>query len=108
VQFCPKCGNILVPEKKKKGVILVCKKCNRRYRLKEKKLLAEKFEDQKKEIVVMEKDEGLKEFPKTKIICPNCGNDEAYWWMQQTRAADEPPTIFYRCTKCGYNWRSYG
>ncbi|MEM4865380.1 MAG: hypothetical protein QXY09_02690 [Acidilobaceae archaeon] len=25
----------------------------------------------------------------------------------QTRAADEPPTRFYRCTKCGYTWREY-
>ncbi|MCD6114052.1 MAG: transcription factor S, partial [Thermoprotei archaeon] len=39
--------------------------------------------------------------------CPKCGNREAYVWMMQTRAADEPPTRFYRCTKCGYTWREY-
>jgi len=27
--------------------------------------------------------------------------------MIQTRAADEPPTRFYRCTKCGHTWREY-
>ncbi|MBS3055577.1 MAG: hypothetical protein J4452_03755 [Candidatus Aenigmarchaeota archaeon] len=56
----------------------------------------------------MGKDEGLGELPKTHIVCPNCEHGEAAWWMQQTRSADEPPTLFYKCIKCGYGWRSYG
>jgi DNA-directed RNA polymerase subunit M len=51
---------------------------------------------------------GEEEFPKTKIICPKCGYEEAYWYMQQTRGADEPPTVFYTCVKCKHSWRSYG
>ena len=39
--------------------------------------------------------------------CPKCGNDEAHYFVYQTRAADEAPTIFYKCTRCGYRWRSY-
>ncbi|MEM0290915.1 MAG: transcription factor S, partial [Thermoplasmata archaeon] len=31
----------------------------------------------------------------------------AYWMLKQTRAADEPETRFYICTKCGYRWREY-
>ncbi|MCD6564035.1 MAG: hypothetical protein J7K23_09015 [Thermoproteales archaeon] len=27
VEFCPKCGSILVPVRKKEGLFLVCKKC---------------------------------------------------------------------------------
>ena len=42
-----------------------------------------------------------------KIECEKCGNDEAIWWMLQTRSADEPTTQFYRCTKCQYTWRDY-
>jgi len=42
-----------------------------------------------------------------KIECEKCGNDEAVWWMLQTRSADEPTTQFYRCTKCRYTWRDY-
>ena len=42
-----------------------------------------------------------------KIECEKCGNDEAVWWMLQTRSADEPTTQFYRCTKCQYTWRDY-
>lgn len=63
----------------------------------------------KEKIVVI--DENVK-MPKIASItkgveCPKCGNREAYVWMMQTRAADEPPTRFFRCTKCGYTWREY-
>lgn len=57
-----------------------------------------------KPIVVSKISETL---PKVKVTCPRCGNNEAYFWVQQTRAADEPPTRFYRCTRCGYTWREY-
>ena len=45
--------------------------------------------------------------PTIKIDCEKCGNDEAVWWMLQTRSADEPTTQFYRCTKCKHTWRNY-
>jgi len=96
-------------EKKRKRSFLICRKCGRKETLKREKIsITEALPEPKKEIVVMEKDEGLAELPKTKVMCPNCENMEAYWWMQQTRSADEPPTMFYKCTKCGYSWRSYG
>lgn len=107
VEFCPKCGNVLVPEKKKTKVWLYCKKCNKHYKPKKKVKFSEKINTKKREIVVIGKEEELKELPITKITCPECNNEKAYWWMQQTRGADEPPTIFYKCTKCGYTWRSY-
>lgn len=98
----------MVVEKKRKYNYLVCRKCGRMVKLKgEKVLLKESILSQRKDVVVMEKDEVVSELPKTKIICPKCENTEAYWWMQQTRGADEPPTTFYKCTRCGYSWRSY-
>jgi len=109
LKFCEKCGNLLMVERRKKNVFLVCKKCHRTTRLKgEKVAITEAMREPKKEIVVMGKEEGIAELPRTKIMCPKCENMEAFWWMQQTRGADEPPTMFYRCSKCGYNWRSYG
>lgn len=45
--------------------------------------------------------------PITKAECPKCHNDEAYFWEVQTRAADEPPTKFLKCTKCKHIWRDY-
>ena len=45
--------------------------------------------------------------PKTRILCPNCGNTEAYFRLEQTRSADEPETRIYRCCKCNHSWREY-
>ncbi|HDD71374.1 MAG TPA: transcription factor S [Candidatus Aenigmarchaeota archaeon] len=108
VKFCKKCGNLLVVEKKRKHKYLVCRKCGYREILKGKVSIKEVKREKKREVIVMGKEEGVAQLPKTKIMCPRCENMEAYWWMQQTRSADEPPTIFYKCTKCGYSWRSYG
>ena len=60
---------------------------------------------QKKEIVVTEGLEGT--LPTTKIICEKCGNNKATWVIRQTRAADEPSTRIYQCTKCKNKWREY-
>ena len=45
--------------------------------------------------------------PTTTVECPKCGNNTAFWWMLQTRSADEATTQFYRCTKCVHTWRNY-
>jgi len=108
MEFCDKCGSLMVVQKKRKHSYLVCRKCGKKKLLaKEKVVISERIVEPKKAVVVMGKGEELAELPKTKIMCPKCEHNEAYWWMQQTRAADEPPTIFYRCCKCGYSWRSY-
>jgi DNA-directed RNA polymerase subunit M len=109
MKFCEKCGNLLIAVKKRKRTYFVCRKCGREYRLKGEKLtIGKKIPIEKKNVIVMGKDEGLAELPKTKIMCPKCENMEAYWWMQQTRSEDEPPTMFYLCTKCKHSWRTYG
>jgi DNA-directed RNA polymerase subunit M len=45
--------------------------------------------------------------PTTTAQCAKCGNMTAYWWMLQTRSADEATTQFFRCTECNYTWRNY-
>ena len=45
--------------------------------------------------------------PKTRILCPKCGYSEAYYTIRQTRSADEPETMIYRCCKCNNSWREY-
>jgi len=47
--------------------------------------------------------------PKTRVVCPKCGYTEAGFTIRQTRAADEPETIIYRCCnpKCNHTWRQY-
>ncbi|MCD6458461.1 MAG: transcription factor S [Thermofilum sp. ex4484_82] len=107
MKYCPRCGTLLRPQKTDNGIILVCPHCqfreenlsNDSYRIKNKVYHhpSQKFYVAEDEILL----------PRTKIICPKCGNNEAYYWMRQTRSGDEPATRFFKCTKCGYTWREY-
>ncbi len=108
MKFCEKCGNLMIAEKRKGKLVYVCRKCGHTSRVKVKSTkISEVLKAKEEKIPVVRKDEAFKQYPKTKIICPKCGNNEAYWYMQQTRSGDEPPTHFYCCTKCGYKWREY-
>lgn len=51
------------------------------------------------------RDESSDTRPTTNEICPDCGNEKAYYEMKQIRAADESETRFFTCTDCGHNWR---
>jgi DNA-directed RNA polymerase subunit M len=65
---------------------------------------------EKEKIIILENVENIptgSQVIKGEISCPSCGNDQAYFWILQTRRADEPPTRFYKCTKCGKVWREY-
>lgn len=98
----------MLVKKKRKRSFLVCGKCSKERPLKKEKIvISEALPISKKEIVIVKKGDEAIDLPKTRIICPKCENTQAYWWMQQTRSADEPPTLFYRCVKCTYGWRSY-
>lgn len=96
--FCPKCGSFLIS----KGGKMVCSSCGPvqiEGKIKEKSTVL------KKEVPMIKAD--MEVLPKTKEECPKCGHKEAFYWMIQTRAADEAPTRFYRCVKCGHSWRAY-
>lgn len=110
MKFCPKCGNLIISERNGNRLKYICRKCG--YTSKEKRVIAtsidERIEPKNDVVIFTSEDEGLKEFPiDKKIACPNCGKRGAYWFMQQTRSADEPPTTFYCCVKCKYKWRKY-
>lgn len=96
--FCPKCKALLYPE----GKYSICKKCGYKEEKKEKNVVL--TQRRSKEVMFIEKKEE-NVLPKTKIICPKCGNNEAYWILRQMRGSDEPESRFYTCTKCNYKWR---
>ncbi|QUC64649.1 transcription factor S [Nitrosopumilus sp. K4] len=102
MKFCPNCEVKL----KKSDSGLQCPKCDYvegGISKKTKKVI----EETESEFNVLAENEGEEALPTIKIECEKCGNDEAVWWMLQTRSADEPTTQFYRCTKCRYTWRNY-
>lgn len=41
---------------------------------------------------------------RTMAVCPACMHNEAYFMQMQIRSADEPMSVFYKCTKCGKQW----
>jgi len=38
--------------------------------------------------------------------CSRCGSGRLGIIFKQTRSADEPTTIYYRCTKCSNSWKT--
>ena len=51
-------------------------------------------------------DEAWANVDQTDAVCEGCGNKRAYFLQIQIRSADEPMTIFYRCTNCKKTWSS--
>jgi len=89
-----------------KGNKLVCRKCGFEKDIENDEKMVIKSERKKEEIPVIEGEES-RPLPTINVVCPFCGNNEAYWWMRQLRAADESEVRFFRCTKCGKTWREY-
>jgi DNA-directed RNA polymerase III subunit RPC11 len=51
-------------------------------------------------------DDAWKNVDQTEATCPSCANNKAYFMQIQIRSADEPMTIFYKCTSCSKTWSS--
>ncbi len=101
MEFCPKCGAILVQKTKNFG----CPRCS--YTTKEKvNLKMKESVDEQKEIYVI-KEKEVDVLPTVEAKCKKCGHDVAHFWTSQTRSADESETKFYRCKKCQHTWREY-
>jgi len=101
MQFCPKCGAILVQKTKNYG----CPRCS--YSTKEKVNLKIKEAVEENQVISVVKDKDVDTFPTIEAKCKKCGHMEAYFWTSQTRAADESETKFFKCKKCEHTWRDY-
>ncbi|MEM4312025.1 MAG: transcription factor S [Nitrososphaerales archaeon] len=111
MKFCDNCGTRLKIKQVKKGdsivVIALCERCGFETipeatgKVRENLIGSESIkvmEDTVNEITTM---------PIVNVTCSKCGNNQAAWWLLQTRSSDEPPTQFYRCLKCNHTWRQY-
>jgi DNA-directed RNA polymerase subunit M len=102
--FCPRCKSIMMPKKEGAKVVLSCS-CGYKQGAEEVKLSETKKKEEHREVAAVDKE--IEVMAKTEAECPKCGNKEAYTWEVQTRAGDEPPTKFLKCTKCRHTWRDY-
>ena len=102
--FCPECKSLLISS----GGQLKCRKCGYIRKIESTDNMTKKRERIEKEIMIVD-DEGekIKTLPTIQIKCPKCGNNLAFWWLRQLRAADESEVRFFKCTECDHTWRQY-
>ena len=102
MEFCDDCGSMMKTE----GDKWICGSCGfekLRNEAKEAAMVTTQGQEHSEIVDVSEaEDNGL---PTTKVNCPDCGNDRAYYYMQQIRSADESETRFFICTECEHKWR---
>ena len=104
IMFCPKCGSLLKPKTEKKKKVLACSCGFATKDLSSAEIKETVKRDNTVVAIVKEDDSSL---PETDARCPECGNEKAFYWTQQTRAGDEPETKFLKCKKCKHIWRDY-
>jgi len=100
--FCPKCKSIMKPDKgafKCRNPSCLCEVT------KNGEPVCFTTSGKEKEMTVI--DGNAPTLPRTRIECPKCHHNEAFWVLRQTRAADEPETKIYRCVSCNHSWREY-
>jgi len=102
MMFCPRCGSMLLPDLDKKQIR--CRNCNYKESKNKSIIVKEKINNKEKIKII---DKNIETLPKTQMDCPKCGNNQAYYWLVQTRSSDEAETQFFRCVKCDHQWRNY-
>lgn len=94
MEFCPKCGALLMMKKTKAG----CPRCS--YVAKGKVNLEMKEEVNEAVPVAVVDEKGSNVNPITDWACLKCGAKRAYFWIRQMRSGDEAESKFYQCVKC--------
>mmetsp|Transcript_6914 Transcript_6914/g.18498 ORF Transcript_6914/g.18498 Transcript_6914/m.18498 type:complete len:109 (+) Transcript_6914:183-509(+) len=104
--FCPLCGNMLLVQRGAGlGVRFYCQTCPYQHCVTERvekrvpRIKAKVMDD------VLGGDAAWDLADATDIACPACAHPKAFFFQMQTRSADEPMTIFYRCQKCSHQWK---
>ncbi|MDP4039395.1 MAG: transcription factor S [Candidatus Pacearchaeota archaeon] len=101
MEFCPKCGSVILVEGKKAN----CAKCSYKPKGKIKIQTSQKGGAGGRIAVIDEKK--MQTYPIVPIKCPECKAKEAFFWTMQTRSSDEAETKFYKCVDCEHTWREY-
>jgi len=102
MEFCDECGSMMKTE----GDTWACGSCGyekARNQESEQQMVTTTGQEETEIVDMSEAEDQAR--PTTTQQCPECDNDEAYWYMQQIRAADESETRFFVCTECDHKWR---
>ncbi|XP_014217621.1 DNA-directed RNA polymerase III subunit RPC10 [Copidosoma floridanum] len=108
--FCPTCANVLHVEEcatvDQGSYRFACNTCPYIYHI-NRRVSTRTYPKLKQVDDVMGGADAWKNVDSTKERCPKCSHDRAYFMQIQTRSADEPMTIFYRCCNslCNHQWR---
>ena len=111
MKFCPKCDSRL--RNRQEDQTLTCLKCGHIIVSDNNKSTASivstvsSYDYSDDTLKILDSDRPIEGLPTTNIECPKCQNNLAFWWMLQTRSADEATTQLYRFTKCSHTWRNY-
>jgi transcription factor S len=114
MKFCPKCDTRIRNKSEEK--VLVCVKCGHNIVNELSNSISSSssrtdsianYGYSENTLKIMDVEKPIDALPTTNMDCPKCYNNLAFWWMLQTRSADEATTQFYRCTKCNHTWRNY-
>lgn len=100
--FCKRCWSILFPKKENGNTILQCS-CGFKEVKEGGVQLKEQGCKEENEVAVIEKEVNV--LPICDHLCVKCGNNKAYYEIKQMRSADEPPSKFTKCIKCGHTER---
>jgi DNA-directed RNA polymerase subunit M len=110
MEFCEECGGMLVSSNNEGDSQMECRNCGTIHEVDgdDYKVTETKEEDPKDRLNVNDEDSDESTRPTTTKECPSCGDEQEHeWWMEQTRASDEPPTRFYKCRNCGNVHKEY-
>ncbi|KXS18190.1 hypothetical protein M427DRAFT_96347 [Gonapodya prolifera JEL478] len=102
VSFCPLCGNMLMV-RTINGNEYYCDGCPYKFPIKSERTRTS-FK-RKKVDDVLGGEKAWENVDQADAQCPKCQHHRAYFMQIQTRSADEPMTTFYKCVKCGTQWR---
>ncbi|VDN06902.1 unnamed protein product [Thelazia callipaeda] len=104
--FCPECGACLQIEEGSNCYQFNCHNCP--YVQPITKLIRSRYYPKLKDLDEVLGGPGAWENAQiTDERCPRCAGERAYFMQLQTRSADEPMTVFYRCanTECAHRWK---
>ncbi|DBA76105.1 hypothetical protein WJX77_011293 [Trebouxia sp. C0004] len=102
--YCPTCANLLLLEFDVTDLRYYCETCPYVYNVD--RQISKSIDLKKKEVEdVLGGPDSWKGAPKSDATCEKCGYHQAYFNEIQIRSADEPATLFFKCVKCGNQWR---